>query len=1137
MSDTDNPEDKELPRSTLPSAYMRARRPEQFSDTQTLSEKSLERGFFEYHLDTLTSRGEEKLFEHFARKLCEKLICPNLIPQTGPTGGGDSKVDTETYPVSSDIADRWFLGRDAASERWGFAFSAKQDWQPKCKSDIKKISGTGRDYKVVYFITNQFVSDRKRAELEDELTGKYDFTVRILDRSWLVEAVIDKGNESIAIDTLALSVRTYNEKKTGSNDQEKKDALAIIEQRISDLTRRSGADLGLVDDCLEAAIYSRELEEAREITEGRFGRAERYAREVGVDRLILSVIYQRAWTACYWFDDFAAVSTLYDEIETIALASDRIENVECAVNIWQTLFSLNDNGLLSEGDKLEGRTDRLAAHLEKVAAELDRPNNAANARGFLLIVRMTLDRKNDELIGQYLSQFGRLLEDSKSLGGFQFQRFKEVFEVFGQVFGEHPVYDEVFEAVLSIIEKRSSESAAGQQLFKRGLQKIEADHPYDAIRYLGRAMARFIKHEEHRRLETCLAGLAHAYSACGLYWAEYCALMSLLSMLLARFQDDHSAHIQRGLKSACEQLTLNCLRTGNVPGFLYFYKLEKILEASRQDDKGEHEDASGSSDSNTRDVVLAIALLQATAEQTKTLAYLPDYLEQLGLLTSCFAVTFMLGGPKRLRDEKFVPASEGDEEIWKMVSQVISQPAREQIPTTIELRDGEKAVFYSLLLGVQWKVLADNHALTVRVAQSFLGFIEGILATSLNEDIMPTSAEMELRFVSKEYDSHESYNLLDLREDDDHEYWEIAVNVKRFERARDYMSALRDAFMELFARIIPSSMMINDIEDFLNRIAGLEEGFNRALLFSDMVTTATNVFSDPEDETFEELVASAKPMADTVSSGFKDKLRSVVEASNDAEAGNEDGTPKFGQGEPPPDLVDFNRITHKQRRVVSPINIKKWDKAKWIGVAVGTSPGAAPFLGLIFKNENAARSVFKDWRAAYGEEDVTDAIRVAIVRGLTNSDPHGYGVIIGANWQSAKMQPGSMVVSISRMNYMERPNPQNLEMFLQEYEKFGGFLLAPVVSVDSFRDVRFIADCAIGKRHLHLRQAWEVGEHDPDSVIIRAEHDPIIPKDVKDPPVKALMARKRALAAADASNDIAKGESQRRKSHKRMWRP
>lgn len=83
-----------------PKEFLRARRPERFSDSVVSEKPSLDRSILEYHLDTLTNRSQEVDFATFARHSAEREICPNLLPQTGPTGGGDSKVDSETYPVA-----------------------------------------------------------------------------------------------------------------------------------------------------------------------------------------------------------------------------------------------------------------------------------------------------------------------------------------------------------------------------------------------------------------------------------------------------------------------------------------------------------------------------------------------------------------------------------------------------------------------------------------------------------------------------------------------------------------------------------------------------------------------------------------------------------------------------------------------------------------------------------------------------------------------------------------------------------------------------------------------------------------------------------------------------------------------------
>jgi hypothetical protein len=163
-----------------PREFMRQQHPEHFSDSLPVEHSVLEQAVLEYHLSTLTSRNQELDFERFARAIAEREICPNLLPHTGPMGGGDSKVDTETYPVADRLALSWYtgIGREAAEERWAFAFSAKADWRDKVQADVEKIVNTGRAYTKIFFVTNQFVKDKDRAELEDQCasnTGLFAF--------------------------------------------------------------------------------------------------------------------------------------------------------------------------------------------------------------------------------------------------------------------------------------------------------------------------------------------------------------------------------------------------------------------------------------------------------------------------------------------------------------------------------------------------------------------------------------------------------------------------------------------------------------------------------------------------------------------------------------------------------------------------------------------------------------------------------------------------------------------------------------------------------------------------------------------------------------------------------------------------
>ncbi len=71
-----------------PSAFMRQLRPENYSDTTERTAYLLDAAVFDHHLKTITSRNQTHDFEVFCRKLCERVICQNLRPQTGPDGGG-----------------------------------------------------------------------------------------------------------------------------------------------------------------------------------------------------------------------------------------------------------------------------------------------------------------------------------------------------------------------------------------------------------------------------------------------------------------------------------------------------------------------------------------------------------------------------------------------------------------------------------------------------------------------------------------------------------------------------------------------------------------------------------------------------------------------------------------------------------------------------------------------------------------------------------------------------------------------------------------------------------------------------------------------------------------------------------------
>ena len=324
-----------------PRDFLRARRPERFSDSGSVTQQTLDRNLLEYHLSTLTNRSQEMDFQNFARRLAEKEVCPNLLPQTGPTGGGDSKVDTETYPVANDLAMTWYVGsgREAASERWAFAISAKEEWRGKVRSDIQKIADTNRGYTKAFFITNQFVRDRDRADMEKELTDQHGMDVRIFDRNWILDRVFGGRHESLAIDELRMQPSLRPQVIKGPQDLIRERALEEVEEKIRQAAQKSRFGVQYVDDCLETADLSRCLERPRSETDGRFIRAEQVAAKYGTRFQQLRCAYEYAWTACFWYEDFPLAVKLYSFVEEKASGTRNAYELELLGNLWKVRWS------------------------------------------------------------------------------------------------------------------------------------------------------------------------------------------------------------------------------------------------------------------------------------------------------------------------------------------------------------------------------------------------------------------------------------------------------------------------------------------------------------------------------------------------------------------------------------------------------------------------------------------------------------------------------------------------------------------------------------------------------------------------------------------------------------------------------
>lgn len=336
-----------------PSEFYKMRRPEYFSDSKIIDKAVLPREVLAYELSKISTNQKQDEFETLCRRLAEKYITPNLVPQVGPTGGGDGKTDSETYPVSPSISDRWFVPENGwnKDEKWAFAISAKEAWKGKAKGDIKNIVETKRGYTRVYFMTNQLVSSKKKKDAQDEFGKQFDIEVVILDGEWILEHIYNNNITDVAVDSLNLSNAYKSKKKQlGANDSFRLEELEKFEQNISNPDRYFEYDFQLVEDALETAILSRMLEKPRDEVEGKFDRAFRFCKKVNNPKQWIRIYYQRAWTYLNWYDDYRLFVEDYKSLKRYVSKNPDIFNVELYFNLFNLLNALSFDAICTLTD-------------------------------------------------------------------------------------------------------------------------------------------------------------------------------------------------------------------------------------------------------------------------------------------------------------------------------------------------------------------------------------------------------------------------------------------------------------------------------------------------------------------------------------------------------------------------------------------------------------------------------------------------------------------------------------------------------------------------------------------------------------------------------------------------------------------
>jgi hypothetical protein len=1087
-----------------PSDFMRARRPELYSDTTFVDEPALNRSQFEFHLDTLTQRKDEIRFEHFCRRLAEKELCPNLLPQTGPTGGGDSKTDAETYPIADSIAERWYIGdpSKAAQERWAFAFSAKKDWRSKIKSDVKKIVETGRSYDLIYFITNQSVSDRNRAAIEDGLSQQWQVPVRILDRTWIIEKVIQNKRWDVVYQTLDIDApRIERRHLHGPQDARRLLELEEIDHQLENSEHYQGTDYQLFEDCLHTALLARGLDRSRVEIDGRFDRAERIASRSGGARQLFRVVYNRAWTAYWWFDDIAELDRLYKVAEPLALDGEWIWNLGKLVNLWQVN---NTSRLIYQAchdiESWKEHTTKLRAALSRHATDVSKPTSALWARTQLVLMDLIEFAGKRDTLPSVISNIKTIFSEADGHLDYPAEPVIQIVRELGRLLGNEEAFDELFEIVIQFQSKRSSDAEQGSLRLERGFQKLQSGKPYEAIEQFSKAQNLLVQDEHKGEFIQAIVGAALGYEAAGLLWAARANLVYALERVLYEFHK--TEQIAPQALSLLRKLIWVELQLGRAlcvliwVDWLNVLSNSVVLYGSGRDSLEE--------EFRMIDAVFSILILRTRFSDWPSLDHMAALLEKNRLLMSRGAVLFALGYEDAFRSEY-----KDDGDLDDMFSKWLVQPAAADLPAEAEWHIGRLVTMHTVIIGCEIELVSENKTTSILLCEAILAFLESLFSTMIrfrdNYSLRPNlKIEVKQSEFAKPPFSHR------IVEDDCGEthiivaHTATSLNHKNFNT--DYQNVFRDLLLSFIKELHmqPSKESLEEL--FVNQRA-----MDRAMLAAQSLIAITNVL------TFKPKYQVADWGDEKLTESFmlireKPWKKSVIQVSRQDK--DDSDAPKYSDRSPPEGMFGVDALKHRDLRVYSPINMPLWDKARWLGLGVAILPSSQPILEVIlmFKNLEAGIKIFRGWNKRLGKIDRDEWISLTIITGTDKNYPTHYRVAISAN-SDLLFQNGKQAAFVVRMQDMTPSDSTNLDRIIEFFEKAGFYRLSLGQMVDHKMSPYNGSEFSIEKRRLRIVPAWQIGPNDPASGALGGIENPIIPPAISDPPfIRALELRRNRLA-------------------------
>ncbi len=1025
-----------------PSDFYRKQRPGNFSDSYEKNENILTPELLDFELSKITTNQKHDMFEDLCIEMAGNLICPNLIPQTWPTGWGDWKTDSETYPVSDDISIKWYIPENwwEKDQKWAFAVSAKKNWKPKVNEDVKKIIETGRWYTHIYFFTNQTPSSKQKSDVQDKLKDDYWINVTIFDGKWISKNIFSNNLVNLVVKKLNLSDSYKIKQVLWKNDTERRKKLEELEEKIIHPDRYIDFDYQIVIDSINAANISRSLELPKSEIIWKYERAKRFNEKFWSIKLNIQISYQIAWTYYMYFDDYKSFIIEYLNFSELLKDYHDIDSLELYATLIQLLKTLSKQVNLSElaVNMIEIEETYFEA-LEYFLNDKEKNTNHFIVKAYKIMYYITQAIFEKEDVSSYLKDLKNIINESKSLVKFPFNMFKEQIEVLWQILVDSKEYDDLILFIAEIDSERNSEISSGKIMLERWMQKIKWNSFKDGVIFLWKSVRKLAKEESKYELYYAFLSLSIWYKWLGLNWAHYNSLLSALNIKIQLFFQWDT--INDSIITLLEEIIKFEIIAWRLPSVFTWYELYLIL--SSQTDCITKEERFNYIQKT--DMFISVMLSNIDFNNLVNATKLPSILNELWLEISKDTVSYILQGKDGL-DEETIKCIWGDSELENFFTLIMNQPLKNQFISEVNLFHKQDLYqFQSKVLWTTIKLYFENNVLYV---ESFISFIEWFLATSF--DIFPTvnSITINLNFSDKKDSQNVDYKL---------NYHEYTINFN------SNFSNINESFFYTLVFILWHSFAWVSKEK-MEKLFSSDEVFERVSL----ITNHNNIFINTiwGESKFQLEKWEKSSYKDIKVLNTKSPLN-LINIKKDLD-------------------IDDSKERHDNRKIQSIINLPLWNKANWNSFAcVATrDPKKELWLVIFFTDKNIWRKIAEEIRLEVWENDKNEIIRLSIIKWINPENKYHYTVHICNNIEKDKRK-WWLLINISRYHTMTPDNDSNIKTIEWLYKILWKYTLYFWYADITTGENGIFWDLWIEKRKLNIKDAKDIWENDLEKIVLK----------------------------------------------------